>query len=87
VLVSVQEKDHVALVAQRILDSLDGKVIIDAIQLQASASIGVAIFPDDADDAATLLKHADTAMYRSKQEGRNTYRFWDEKMSFTSHAN
>ena len=83
VLVSMQDKDHVALVAQRILDSLDGKVIIDAIQLQASASIGVAIFPDDADDAATLLKRADTAMYRSKQGGRNTYRFWDEKKSFT----
>lgn len=87
VLASVQDKDHVALVAQRILGSLDGKLSIDGIQLQASASIGIAIFPDDADDAATLLKLADSAMYRSKEEGRNTYRFWDETMAAAPHAN
>jgi len=41
-----------------------------------SASIGVSLFPDDAGDAATLLKHADAAMYSAKQAGKNAYRFF-----------
>jgi diguanylate cyclase (GGDEF)-like protein/PAS domain S-box-containing protein len=44
--------------------------------LRISASIGVSLFPDDAGDAATLLKHADAAMYAAKQAGRNAYRFF-----------
>ena len=87
VLSNVETNDQIAVVAQRLLGSLEGKLNIDGIQLQASASIGIAIFPNDAEDAATLLKLADSAMYRSKEEGRNTYRFWDEKMSSTSHVN
>ena len=87
VLANVQGQDQTALVAQRILGSLEGQLNIGGIQLQASASIGIAIFPDDADDAATLLKLADSAMYRSKEEGRNTYRFWDETMTAAPLAN
>ena len=79
--------DQIAVVAQRLLGSLEGKLSIAGIQLQASASIGIAIFPDDADDAATLLKLADSAMYRSKEEGRNAYRFWNETMAATPHVN
>ncbi len=87
VLSNVESLDQIAVVAQRLLGSLGGKLNIAGIQLQASASIGIAIFPDDAEDAATLLKLADSAMYRSKQEGRNSYRFWDNKMQITPQAN
>lgn len=45
-----------------------------------SCSIGIAICPDDAVDREMLLNHADTALYRAKTEGRNTYRFFEEKM-------
>ncbi|HEX6266919.1 MAG TPA: diguanylate cyclase, partial [Burkholderiales bacterium] len=41
-----------------------------------SASIGISVFPDDAGDAATLMKHADTAMYAAKQAGKNAFRFF-----------
>ena len=86
ILSNVEGKDQVGLVAQRILDSLNREIVIDEIHQHASASIGVAIFPDDAEDAPTLLKHADMAMYRSKEEGRNTYRFWDKNMASNQHA-
>jgi diguanylate cyclase len=45
-----------------------------------STSIGIALFPDDATDRQSLLTHADTALYRAKSEGRNTYRFFEAKM-------
>jgi diguanylate cyclase (GGDEF)-like protein/PAS domain S-box-containing protein len=45
-----------------------------------STSIGIAICPDDAADRQTLLSHADTALYRAKTEGRNTYRFFEARM-------
>jgi diguanylate cyclase len=45
-----------------------------------SASIGIAFFPDDATDRASLLSNADTALYRSKTEGRSTYRFFEAAM-------
>ena len=55
-------------------DSSDGE--LDTIQ----TSIGIAIYPDDATDRETLLSHADTALYRAKTEGRNTFRFFEAAM-------
>jgi len=45
-----------------------------------STSIGIALYPDDAADREALLTHADTALYRAKTEGRNTYRFFEARM-------
>jgi diguanylate cyclase (GGDEF)-like protein len=45
-------------------------------QATVTASIGISIFPDDAGDAAALMKHADIAMYAAKQAGKNTVRFY-----------
>ena len=45
-------------------------------QARISASIGISVYPDDAGDAATLMKHADSAMYSAKQAGKNAYRFF-----------
>jgi diguanylate cyclase len=45
-----------------------------------STSIGIALYPDDATDRETLFSHADTALYRAKTEGRNTYRFFEATM-------
>jgi predicted signal transduction protein with EAL and GGDEF domain len=44
------------------------------------ASVGIAIFPDDGDNAEELVSHADTALYRAKQEGRGTFRFYENQM-------
>jgi EAL domain-containing protein (putative c-di-GMP-specific phosphodiesterase class I) len=54
---------------------------IEGHELVTSVSIGVAIYPDDGNDFETLMKKADMAMYRAKDSGRNTYRFFDEQMN------
>lgn len=54
---------------------------IDDKELLTSVSVGVAIYPDDGTDFETLQKKADMAMYRAKEAGRNTYRFFNEEMN------
>jgi len=60
-------------VARKLLAELVRPVDLGAVQVQASASIGIAIFPDHGDDAATLMRHADAAMYEAKQSGKSTF--------------
>ncbi len=60
-------------VAADLLLSLKPPVNCDAIQIELAASIGIAIYPDDGTDAATLWRDADTAMYRAKQSGGNQF--------------
>jgi diguanylate cyclase (GGDEF)-like protein/PAS domain S-box-containing protein len=62
--------------AQRIAAALAEPQIIAEHHLRVSVSIGVSIFPDDGEDAETLIKCADTAMYHAKENGRNTYQFF-----------
>ena len=65
--------------AERILGALrSGKA--DPVGPQIAASIGIALYPDDAQDKATLLSFADTALYRAKSEGRGTYRYFEARM-------
>jgi predicted signal transduction protein with EAL and GGDEF domain len=53
---------------------------LGTVQTDVTASIGIVLFKDSATTVDTLLKHADTAMYRAKNAGRNTNRFFDPKM-------
>lgn len=81
VLTDVEVPDDAARVAEKILDLLHPPFDIDGQQLSTSFSIGIALYPEDGRDAATLMKNADTAMYHAKESGRNTYRFFDEVMN------
>jgi diguanylate cyclase (GGDEF)-like protein len=73
--------DDAALVARALLDKLAGPWKVNDHEVPLSASAGIAVYPDDGADAAALLRHADLAMYRAKQEGKNAYRFFAAEMS------
>ena len=65
--------DDAALVAQKIIERLAAPFPLAGQEVFVTASIGIAVFPADGEDAETLLGAADAAMYRAKQSGRNSY--------------
>jgi diguanylate cyclase (GGDEF)-like protein len=67
--------DDVILVADKILSALRTPYLIGPHQVVAAASVGASLYPHDGEDAETLLKHADAAMYRAKQRGKNSIEF------------
>ncbi|MFT4171075.1 MAG: EAL domain-containing protein [Rhodocyclaceae bacterium] len=77
----LQQANDAGLVADKLISTLNEPLIIDQQDLNASASIGIALFPEDGTDVDTLLKHADVAMYGAKQSGRNTYRYFVPAMN------
>jgi diguanylate cyclase (GGDEF)-like protein len=73
--------DDAALVARALIDRLARPSSVEDQEISLGASAGIAVYPEDGTDADMLLRNADLAMYRAKQEGRNTYRFFTAEMS------
>ncbi|MCD7058885.1 bifunctional diguanylate cyclase/phosphodiesterase [Pelagibacterium xiamenense] len=67
-------------VAQTILDAFAHENASADNGIVISASIGITVFPDDAQDAESLMTYADTALYCAKEEGRGVYRFFESEM-------
>lgn len=80
-LADIDRGESAATVAQRVLDALSETFHIATHEVFISPSIGVALFPQDGDDAETLLKNADVAMYAAKRSGKNLYRFFDDSLN------
>jgi diguanylate cyclase (GGDEF)-like protein/PAS domain S-box-containing protein len=80
VLGELPDTEVVSAIVIKIMERLQEPMHLDTHELSSSASIGVAIGPDDGHDFETLRKKADLAMYRSKESGRNTYHFFDPTM-------
>ena len=68
--------DEVAATADRLLKEMEHPVAFDGREIAVSASVGVALYPDDATDPETLVRHADTAMYAAKHLGRARVSFF-----------
>jgi diguanylate cyclase (GGDEF)-like protein len=73
-------RDAIA-VAQKVLVGLNQPFFVDDQEFLMSASIGISTFPDDGADVETLVKNADIAMYRAKDQGRNNYQFYSAQMN------
>ena len=71
---------EIAEVAEKIIAALAEPVTLRDHEIHIGASIGIALFPQDGDDVTSLMRDADTAMYRAKNAGRNTFRFFDVQM-------
>jgi diguanylate cyclase (GGDEF)-like protein/PAS domain S-box-containing protein len=69
------------VVAQKVLDALGQPFKLDAHDTYVSASIGITLFPADGDNPEALVMNADTAMYRAKEQGRNTYQYFTREMN------
>ena len=81
----IPDMETVERVAADILRQLAEPVEINGHAMNASCSIGVAMYPQDGSDFDSLLQKADTAMYNAKDAGRNTYRFFDDRMNRQAH--
>jgi diguanylate cyclase (GGDEF)-like protein/PAS domain S-box-containing protein len=73
--------DSVATVVERVLAAVSQPWRHGTREFEVTCSVGVALYPDDGNDAATLLKHADSAMYRAKEHGRNNFQFFTDDLN------
>jgi diguanylate cyclase (GGDEF)-like protein/PAS domain S-box-containing protein len=77
---NLSDAGEAALMAQRIIDRIGEEFVLDAHRLQVGVSIGITLCPGDDRLADQLLRKADLAMYHAKSEGRNTFRFFTERL-------
>ncbi len=76
------ELDDVTTIAQRILSALKPAFHLEGHELYITSSIGIALYPHHGKDVPTLLKHADAALYRVKEQGRNSYQLYTPDINF-----
>jgi diguanylate cyclase (GGDEF)-like protein/PAS domain S-box-containing protein len=81
ILTSVSNARDAARVAQRVIGSLSEPFLVAGHELYITATVGISMFPNAGDDVETLVRNADTAMYRAKEEGQNHYQFYTHKMN------
>jgi len=77
--------DSVGTVASRLVQSLSQPYRFEGVTAHSGASVGVALYPSDGENATTLLRHADTAMYAAKREGRGNFQFFSPAMNDATH--
>lgn len=78
---NLQSSDDVIKIAQRLVETLRHPFQIEEKHLEISGSIGIALYPQDGEEIETLLRNADTALYRVKEEGRDHYQFFRPEMN------
>lgn len=82
----IRDSADIASVAGKIVSAIAQPIIIGANRLASSASVGIAVFPDNGEDRNSLMKSADIAMYHAKAAGRGVYRFFDDEMMLAASA-
>ena len=77
----VADQNALAAVAQRLIDAFRAPFTVGGYKVQSSISVGIACYPRDGNYGDTLLKHADMAMYRAKEQGKDGFQFFSHAMS------
>lgn len=77
----VRQHKDTAAVAEKILDALASPFVLEGEEVFVTTSIGIAGYPSSGSDPETLIRHADTALYRAKSEGRGNYQFFEAEMN------
>jgi diguanylate cyclase (GGDEF)-like protein/PAS domain S-box-containing protein len=81
ILSELSRAQDAAIVARKIIDAMAAPHLLEGHEVFVTSSLGIATFPGDGQDAATLVKNADAAMLRAKQVGRNNYQFYTAAMT------
>ncbi|MGB8956012.1 MAG: EAL domain-containing protein [Tumebacillaceae bacterium] len=81
VLMHIDDPEEAARASEMIIAALKEPFVIDGYELHTTTSIGISLYPEDGDDAQVLMRNSDTAMYRAKDQGRNSYSFYDTAMN------
>jgi hydrogenase maturation protease len=77
----VRNKSDGEVVARKILTAFDQSFIVHGHKLDVGTSIGISCYPDDGENITTLIKNADLAMYRAKELGRGSFRFYEADLT------
>lgn len=77
----IRDPEVIAAICRDLVATFETPFVIDGQLLHVTPSIGISLFPDDGEDVDTLVKHADVAMYRAKEQGRNDFQFFTRELS------
>lgn len=81
VVTDVTKSEAVAIIAQKILESVMQAVVVKGQELYITTSVGISLYPFDGQNMQTLMKNADLALYRAKEFGKNNYQFYTSEMT------
>ncbi len=82
----IPSEQQVTVVARKLLASMTRPCVVDGHELWVTGSIGISVYPRDGEDWGALLKNADLAMYRAKEDGGNNFAYYAEEMNARSHT-